>query len=98
MVARKVPGNLHLTPWFLQEMVILKVPGVVYPWVWVFVYSGIDVDPIPPIQDSGDAGNPVTEFCPGQLSADAETRAVLGLISSSVCFSLSRFAQRERAM
>ena len=31
----KVPGSLHLTPWFLREVVILKVPRVVHSYIRV---------------------------------------------------------------
>ena len=86
MGAKKVPGSLHLTPWFLPEMVILKVPQL---FIRSYGSTGIDVDPVIYIQDSGDAGNLIAELYLGQLSTDAETRAVLGLISYSVCFSLS---------
>ena len=59
MSTKKVPRSLHLTPWFLQEMVILKAPEL---FIRSYRSSGIDVDPIPIIQDSGDAGNPFTGF------------------------------------
>ena len=39
MGTKKVPGNIYLSPWFLREMVILKVPRVIHPYIRVLGYT-----------------------------------------------------------